>query len=227
MTQASVALAIALAVAPVTLAAQGPEPEGGREAGALVADEMVAVRGPVAGDDIVRAARRQLGVRYVLGGTTPKAFDCSGLVRYVFAQYGLRLPRTAKEQAALGIAPFPGDLQSGDLLFFSGGKGAQHIAIYVGGDTIIHASSSARRVRLDVLSRRRGRPSWFSQRLVAVRRILPLEGTFYVPMATASTAPDSAMPPDEATVAVRPHPVVTVPALGVFGNAMAGVGVPR
>ena len=148
----------------------------------------IAVRGTVTGADIVRAARDYLGVRYVWGGDTPRAFDCSGFTRFVFARYGIALPRTAHEQAAVGDAPFPGD-----LLFFSGGQGAKHIAIYVGGDTIIHASSSAKRVKLDLIKPHGGRwakHNWFRNRLIAVRRVLPMEGTFYIPMsATTSQAP--------------------------------------
>jgi cell wall-associated NlpC family hydrolase len=145
---------------------------------------MVAVRAKVGGQDVVRSARRFLGVPYRLGGTTPQAFDCSGFVRYVFALHGIAMPRTAHEQAALGEAPAPGDsLEPGDLLFFWGGTGAQHIAIYVGGDSIIHASSTGHVVRLDRLSGSgaRARRSWFNQRLIAVRRILPQDGVWYVP----------------------------------------------
>ena len=149
---------------------------------------LVPVRARISGDDIVRTARRYLGVPYVLGGTTPRSFDCSGLVQYVFAQHGIGLPRTARQQAGVGEAPFPGDLQPGDLLFFFGGQGAQHIAIYVGADTIIHASSSGRRVRLDLLSGPRGRKSWFNQRLIAVRRVLPAEGYHFLPLSGAPSA---------------------------------------
>lgn len=145
---------------------------------------VVATRAIIRGGDIVRSARRFLGAPYRLGGTTPKAFDCSGFVRYVFALHGVLLPRTAHEQAAVGEAPPPGDsLEQGDLLFFWGGHGAQHIAIYLGGDSIIHASSSGHAVRLDRLSGPRGRRTWFNQRLIAVRRVLPAEGVTYVPPA--------------------------------------------
>jgi cell wall-associated NlpC family hydrolase len=156
----------------------------------------IAVRGTVTGADIVRAARDYLGVRYVWGGDTPRAFDCSGFTRYVFARYGIALPRTAHEQAAVGDAPFPGDLRPGDLLFFSGGQGAQHIAIYVGGDTIIHASSSSKRVKLDLIRPHGGRwakHNWFRNRLIAVRRVLPMEGTFYIPMSATRSAPPATM----------------------------------
>jgi NlpC/P60 family protein len=143
---------------------------------------LVAVRGPVDGHAIVSTARQYIGVRYLMGGTTPRAFDCSGFVRYVFAKHGIALPRTAHEQAAIGEAPAVGDsLLPGDLLFFYGGQGAQHIAMYVGGDTIIHASSTAHHVRLDVLKKAGARRGWFNQRLIAVRRVLPLDGFVYVP----------------------------------------------
>ena len=65
----------------------------------------VHVAGIVDGNTVVETARRYLGVRYVLGGTTPRAFDCSGFIRYVFAQHGLPMPRTAHEQAATASRP--------------------------------------------------------------------------------------------------------------------------
>ncbi|GAC1318590.1 MAG: hypothetical protein NVSMB22_00610 [Chloroflexota bacterium] len=169
-----------------------------------------AVRGSVNGDDVVRVARRFLGVPYRLGGDGPKAFDCSGFVRYIFSEYGIRLPRTAHEQAASGYAPYPGDLRSGDLLFFYGGQGAQHIAVYVGGDTIIHASSTGRRVRFDLLSRRNHRMAWFHQRLIAVRRIAPIDGYFYLPMGPSSPRV-TRDPPSNGSLA-HASPVLVAPA---------------
>ncbi len=146
------------------------------------------IRSTIEGEDVVRTARRYLGVPYVLGGTTPKAFDCSGFVRWVFAQHGIAMPRTARQQAGLGEAPRAGEpLQPGDLLFFHGGNGAQHIAMYVGRDTIIHASSRSRRVKLDRFSGKYNpNSSWFGERLIAVRRILPAEGVYYLPTARST-----------------------------------------
>lgn len=149
----------------------------------------VPVNGVVDGNTIVETARHYLGVRYVLGGTTPRAFDCSGFIRYVFALHGLGLPRTAHEQAALGIAPDVKNLEPGDLLFFYGGRGAQHIAMYIGGDSIIHASSSGHRVMLARLSGTGTHRTWFGQRLIAVRRVLPAAGTFDLPASLAIPDP--------------------------------------
>ncbi|MGI8499435.1 MAG: C40 family peptidase [Gemmatimonadaceae bacterium] len=140
----------------------------------------------VYGSDLLRTARRYVGVRYRLGGETPRAFDCSGFVRYAFARHGIALPRTAHEQAALGWAPSVGDLEPGDLLFFWGGSGAQHIAIYAGGDSIIHASARSGRVRMDRFVGSSTHPTWFGQRLIAIRRVLPAEGVIPLPLSTSS-----------------------------------------
>jgi len=149
----------------------------------------VRVNGIVDGNTVVETARRYLGVRYLLGGTTPRAFDCSGFIRYVFALHGLGMPRTAHEQAAVGVAPDHDKLEPGDLLFFYGGRGAQHIAMYIGGDSIIHASSGGHRVMLARLSGTGAHRTWFGQRLIAVRRVLPAAGTFDLPASLAIPDP--------------------------------------
>ena len=75
-------------------------------------------------DSLVIVARAQIGTRYVFGGTTPKGFDCSGLVRYVMAALKVELPRTAAQQARIGdaVSTDPSNLRPGDLLTF-GKKG--------------------------------------------------------------------------------------------------------
>jgi cell wall-associated NlpC family hydrolase len=101
-------------------------------------------------DSLVTVARAQIGTRYVFGGTTPKGFDCSGLVRYVMAALKVELPRTAAQQARIGdeVSTDPSSLRPGDLLTFGrrGRGGVSHIGIYVGQGRYIHASSVAGRV---------------------------------------------------------------------------------
>ena len=163
------------------------------------APAVTEIRGTIAGADVVRAARKYIGVPYRLGGATPRAFDCSGFVKWVFAEYGIALPRTAREQAGVGDAPPPGAaLEPGDLLFFYGPRGAQHLGIYVGNDSIIHASSTGRRVKVDRLGGRGTQRTWFGRRLIAVRRVLPMEGVFRV----AGSAPWERRGPDPRAVAV-------------------------
>jgi cell wall-associated NlpC family hydrolase len=100
-------------------------------------------------DSLVTVARAQIGTKYVLGGTTPKGFDCSGLVRYVMAALKVELPRTAAQQAQTGLQV------DRDLLTFGkkGKTGVSHIGIYVGNGRYIHASSVAGRVIESDLSR--------------------------------------------------------------------------
>src|SRR3954468_6173652 len=109
-------------------------------------------------DSIVSLARAQIGTRYKHGGASPqRGFDCSGLVQYVMARFAMIVPRTAKQQAAVGV-PVERDtslLRPGDLLTFaSTGKASiSHIGIYIGNGHFIHASSVAGRVIESPLNR--------------------------------------------------------------------------
>jgi cell wall-associated NlpC family hydrolase len=98
---------------------------------------------------IVQTSFQYVGVPYVFGGTTPSGFDCSGFVRYVYANAGISLPRAADEQFESGYAV--SNLQPGDLVFFSTYTyGASHSGIYLGNGKFISATSSSG-VRIDNL----------------------------------------------------------------------------
>ncbi len=111
---------------------------------------------------VVSTAKKYIGVPYKFGGTTPKAFDCSGYLQYVFAQNGLQIPRTADEQFKLGRkATSTGQLEPGDLVFFTTYEpGASHCGIYLGDGKFIHASSS-KGVRIDELSNSYWQPRFY------------------------------------------------------------------
>jgi len=122
---------------------------------------------------VVDTADDYLGVPYVWGGETPRGFDCSGFTRYVFAKNGIRLPRVSRDQAKVGdrVMPALGALRVGDLLFFAQDYSRiDHVAIYIGDDRIIHATSSGGQVRYDDLRSDRG--AWFVDHMVAARRVL-------------------------------------------------------
>ena len=105
-----------------------------------------------AGTHIAALAESQLGAAYRFGGDSPQGFDCSGLVRYVFEQAGIAVPRTA-QQLQLAAEPVPADqLQPGDLVFFRIASGrVEHVGIYVGDGTFVHAPRSGRPVRSELL----------------------------------------------------------------------------
>lgn len=82
---------------------------------------------------IVNAAYSQLGVPYVLGGSTPGVqFDCSGLVQYCHAVAGISLPRTSQAQGGCGVAV--SNPQPGDIVCYG-----THVGIYIGNGQMIHA----------------------------------------------------------------------------------------
>jgi cell wall-associated NlpC family hydrolase len=121
---------------------------------------------------VLRAADSYVGVPYVWGGNTPKGFDCSGFTKYIFAKYGVSLPRTSREQVRAGsaVAPDFRALRPGDLMMFAEPGGAiSHVAIYVGNGRIIHASSSNGGVGYTDLN---SGGDWFVAYFVAARRVL-------------------------------------------------------
>ena len=96
------------------------------------------------GRRVVANSMQYLGVPYVFGGTTPNGFDCSGYVRYVFANAGIYLPRTADAQYECGYAVSTAELVPGDLVFFSTYEaGPSHVGIYLGDGNFINAASSS------------------------------------------------------------------------------------
>jgi peptidoglycan DL-endopeptidase CwlO len=99
----------------------------------------------------VAAAESQLRVPYVWGGETPGVgFDCSGLVQWAWRQAGVNLPRTSGAQFAATTPVSIADLEPGDLLFY-GPDGSDHVAMYVGGNTMIEAPETGQLVHLTPL----------------------------------------------------------------------------
>ncbi|MBS2963440.1 C40 family peptidase [Actinocrinis puniceicyclus] len=85
----------------------------------------------------VSAAYAELGKPYVWGATGPAEFDCSGLTQHVWAEAGVRLPRTSQEQADAGRSVPLSDIRPGDLVIYFAGH--THVGIYVGKGLVIHA----------------------------------------------------------------------------------------
>ncbi len=101
------------------------------------------------GGQAVAIAERYLGVPYVWGGASPAGFDCSGLTMYVYAQLGVSLPHNAAAQYASLPHVSESDLEPGDLVFFDG---LNHVGIYIGGGSMIHAPHTGTVVQISSLS---------------------------------------------------------------------------
>jgi cell wall-associated NlpC family hydrolase len=99
---------------------------------------------------VVAIATRYLGVPYVWGGDSPQTgFDCSGLVKYVYAQRGISLPHYAASQFNYGIPVLRDQLEPGDLVFF---HALGHVGIYIGNDEFIHAPHTGDVVKISSLN---------------------------------------------------------------------------
>ena len=88
----------------------------------------------------------KLGSPYRWGATGPTAFDCSGLLKWSFAQAGITLPRSSRAQSRFGTPVAKADLQPGDAVFFY--RPVSHAAIYIGNGKVVHASTSGQPVKI-------------------------------------------------------------------------------
>lgn len=121
---------------------------------------------------VIDLARSVLHAPYLPRGLGRGGFDCSGLTAWVYARIGRLLPRTAREQAAVGLWVALDELRPGDLVFFGRSRQAvSHVGIVVSEPhqplTMIHAASSRGVVETVVLDS----PYWLG-RLQLGRRIL-------------------------------------------------------
>ena len=103
---------------------------------------------------ILAWACKYQGVKYVWGGTTPRGFDCSGYIQYVYRKAGVTISRSTQTQITQGVIVAKEDLQCGDIIFFSNtgrnGGFCSHVGIYIGNGKLIHCGSSKGVVIVDL-----------------------------------------------------------------------------
>lgn len=105
--------------------------------------------------DLCQYAKEFLGNPYVWGGTSlTKGADCSGYVMSLYKKYGVNLPHSSRAQANCGTTIKVSEAQPGDLIFYGKGKTINHVAMYIGGGKVIHASSPKTGIRISNVSYR-------------------------------------------------------------------------
>lgn len=99
--------------------------------------------------DLCQYAKQFVGNPYVWGGTSlTRGADCSGFVLSVYGKYGYSLPHSSAAQSKMGTKITLGQAKPGDLIFYSNGSRVNHVAIYIGGGMIVHASNPRTGIRL-------------------------------------------------------------------------------
>lgn len=92
--------------------------------------------------DLVQYALQFVGNPYVWGGTSlTRGVDCSGFTMQVYAKYGVYLPHSSRAQPGCGKRISASEAQPGDLFFYGSGGSINHVAIYIGGGQVVHASN--------------------------------------------------------------------------------------
>lgn len=118
---------------------------------------------------ILKLADKQLGTKYVYGGTKPGGFDCSGFMLYLYKQHGVTLNRTASNQLCNGVVVAKEGMQPGDLVFFretwEKSYPCSHVGMYVGNNMIIHSGSKG--ITYESLD-----TDWFAETYLCARRII-------------------------------------------------------
>ncbi len=122
------------------------------------------------GHKAVKSAKSQIGVRYVLGGTSPRTgFDCSGLIYWAYNEHGVKIPRVTKDQAYAGVPVALDNLEAGDILVFAStaAPNSLHTALYMGDKNFIHSPNSKSKVRKNSLTE-----NYWGSHLAFARRIV-------------------------------------------------------
>jgi len=125
-------------------------------------------------DKVVNYAKKQLGVKYVYGGITPKGFDCTGFTKYVFNKFGYTVPRVSRDYTRAGLKISVKNVKKGDVLLFTGSNKRKrvtgHVGIVVSNNSgtikFIHASSSRGIVISDM------KISYYKDRILGARRFI-------------------------------------------------------
>lgn len=125
-------------------------------------------------DRVVNYAKKQIGVKYLYGGTTPKGFDCSGFTQYVYTKFGYSVPRVSRDYTKIGSKISVKNTKPGDILLFTGSNKHKrvtgHLGIVVSNNNgtirFIHASSSRGVVISDF------KIKYYQERILGARRII-------------------------------------------------------
>lgn len=141
------------------LAAQQAAQSGNKGNGFDSSSVISGANGSASGKEIANYACKFVGNPYVSGGTSlTNGADCSGFTMSVYKAFGYSIPRTSTAQRSAGRGVTYAEAQPGDIICYAG-----HVAIYIGGGRIVHASTPATGIKYGTATYRE---------ILAVRRIV-------------------------------------------------------
>ncbi|MBU0515657.1 MAG: C40 family peptidase [Proteobacteria bacterium] len=124
---------------------------------------------------VVAYARSYIGLPYRYGGSDPhQGFDCSGLIQHAYARFGVRIPRTARDQFRHGRPVSRRRLRPGDLVFFWSRRTKWHVGLYMGRGFFVHSPRTGAAIRVDSLNRR-----YYRRRFQGARRVVQGGPTYW------------------------------------------------
>ena len=133
---------------------EGKKPSGGSGSSS---DSNVSTSG--SGQAVADYACQFVGNPYVWGGESlTNGADCSGFIKAVYAHFGVSLPHSSYSLRSVGRAVSASEMQPGDIVCYDG-----HVAIYIGGGRIVHASNQKDGIKIS--------PNYAYRTVVAIRRI--------------------------------------------------------
>jgi cell wall-associated NlpC family hydrolase len=127
----------------------GADPSGDRAGRAGGRYDYVPQPVPGMSGEVVRFAYAQLGKPYRWAADGPDAYDCSGLVTAAYRQAGVKLPHNSRQQWQSVTPISRSQLRPGDLIFYY--QDVHHVAMYMGGDMMVHAPNFGEPVQMDRL----------------------------------------------------------------------------
>ncbi|MFE1286622.1 C40 family peptidase [Streptomyces sp. NPDC058751] len=135
-------------------AAEAVSRSSARTALSASASTSTNVAAPASGNvsTVIAFLKAQVGDAYVMGGTGPNAWDCSGLVQAAFKQVGVDLPRVSEAQSTSGTPVSLSNVQVGDILYWGAAGSAYHVGVYIGNGQYLDAANPSKGVVIQDLS---------------------------------------------------------------------------
>lgn len=121
-----------------TPAATQNESESESSSSTTTQAETPAPAASASASSVAALAMQYVGVPYVWGGSSPSGFDCSGLVSYVYAQFGVSLPHQSEGIRAAGTVVSASEARPGDVVWWPG-----HVGIYMGNGMMVDAANES------------------------------------------------------------------------------------